>query len=141
MLIRKCEQRDLDEVMNIEEQSFDHPYPYRIFEEYLGDELFLVAEDEEVVGYIIGEEDEEHGLIVSIAVSPLRRSEGIGTELMRSVQERMDVDTFFVTVRPSNKSAIRFYKGLNFSKAGMIRDYYENDEDGILLKTGSKGKD
>lgn len=141
MLIRKCEERDLEKVMSIEKRSFDNPYPARIFKEYLGDELFLVAEYEEVVGYIIGEENEVHGMIVSIAVFPSHRFEGIGAELMRSVEKKMEVDTFFVTVRPSNKGAIQFYEGLDFSKVGMIRDYYANGEDGMVLKTEAEGKD
>ncbi len=119
--------------MRIEKKSFNYPYPKGIFKDYLGDSLFLVAGDADVVGYIIGEEDKSHGLIVSIAIMPSRRSEGIGTALMKSVQKRAGVDTFFVTVRPSNKDAIRFYRKLNFSKIGRIKDYYKNGEDGIVL--------
>jgi len=55
----------------------------------------------------------------------------------------MDVDTFSVTVRASNKNAIRFYKALGFRKVGSIKDYYANLEDGILFKAEERaeGKD
>ncbi|MFP3872479.1 MAG: GNAT family N-acetyltransferase [Candidatus Natronoplasma sp.] len=144
MSIRECEEKDIDEVIQIEEESFDHPYPDEVFYHHLGSDLFLVYEDPDkgsITGYVMGEERDDHGVIISIAISPSSRFEGIGTTLMEVVQSRMDTDHFFVTVRPSNQGAIRFYKKKGFIKVGMIEDYYENGEDAVAMVRKEQRKD
>ncbi|MBS3816718.1 MAG: GNAT family N-acetyltransferase [Candidatus Thermoplasmatota archaeon] len=142
VLIRNCERKDIEKVIQIENECFDNPYSGEIFYSHVGNDLFLVAEDSEngIVGYILGTEKEGYGVIASIAVSPSYRLQGIGKTLMDSIQKIMDVDRFFITVRPSNKGAIKFYEELNFVKVGKMRDYYENGEDGIVMRK-SEGKD
>ncbi|MEF8873706.1 MAG: GNAT family N-acetyltransferase [Candidatus Thermoplasmatota archaeon] len=140
MVIRKCEKKDIEEVIRIENKSFDHPYPDEVFHDYLSSDLFLVAEEREessewgITGYVIGKEKGDRGMVISIAVSPSHRFEGIGTRLLETVRKRMNVGHLFVTVRPSNKGAIQFYKKLGFVMAGKIKDYYQNGEDGMVME-------
>ncbi len=136
MSIRKCKKGDLEDVIKIEKDSFEYPYPDEVFYQYLGSDLFLVHEDDdhEVTGYVMGEKRDGYGIIVSIAVSPTQRLEGVGTSLMEAVQKAMDVDNFFVIVRPSNEKAVEFYKKLDFFREGKINDYYKNKESGIVMK-------
>jgi len=135
MLIRKCEEEDLEKVLEIEKTSFDYPYSRDIFEDYLNSDFFIVAEeDSKIVGYVLGEEREDEGVIVSIAVSPEYRFQGVGTSLMKKIQRKMDVNRYFLIVRDSNREAQIFYDKLGFSKITRIEDYYQNDEDGILMQ-------
>ncbi len=137
MSIRICEKEHIKQVIEIENRCFDHPYPDEVFYSYLGSELFIVyeiSEDKNISGYVIGEEKAGYGVIISIAVLPSYRRRGIGTSLMKAVQSRMGAEYFFVMVRISNRSAIDFYKGLGFKKAGMIKGYYQNGEDGMVMK-------
>ncbi len=135
MLIRKCEEEDLEKILVIERTSFDYPYSREIFEDYVNSDYFIVAEqDSKIIGYVLGEEREEEGVIVSIAVSPAHRLRGVGTSLMKKIQRKMDVNRFFLIVRESNREAKIFYDKLGFSKITKIEDYYQKDEDGILMQ-------
>ncbi len=142
MLIRKCEEKDIDQILKIERKSFEYPYSQEIFKDYISNDFFLLAEeDSKVIGYILAEKREVDGVIVSIAVSPDYRLQGIGTSLMEKVLKEMNVRRFFLIVRESNQGAQIFYDNLGFSKITKLEDYYQNDEDGILMqKSIKKGK-
>jgi len=139
MLIRKCEKEDIEKILEIEQKSFEYPYSREIFEDYISNEFFLLAEeDSKIIGYILAERREEDGVIVSIAVSPDNRLQGIGTSLMEAIQKKMNVRRFFLIVRESNRGAQIFYDNLGFSKITKIDNYYQNDEDGILMQKKRK---
>ncbi len=135
MDIRVCEEKDLEPIVEIEKESFDHPYSPYIFEKFLGSDIFLLAEvDEKVVGYIMGDIRGEYGLLVSIAVLPDFRREGIGTRLIDELIERMDVPSLRLTLRPHNRGAFDFYKNMGFRYVGVIKDYYKNDDNAIVME-------
>ncbi|MFW5945913.1 MAG: ribosomal protein S18-alanine N-acetyltransferase [Candidatus Natronoplasma sp.] len=139
MLIRKCLEEDLEKILEIERKSFEYPYSREILEDFLSSDFFLLAEeDSTILGYILAEEREGDGVIVSIAVSPDHRLQDVGTSLMEEVQKRMDVKEFFLIVRESNRGAQIFYDKLGFSKITRIEDYYQNDEDGVLMQKAGK---
>lgn len=134
MNIRRCKKDDLKTVFQIELDSFEHPYNKYIFEKYLGSDLFLVAEnDDRVIGYVIGEERGEEGIIISIAVAPSFRLKGIGTSLLKHVLKRMSVNKVMLTVRMSNQEVVDFYRKSGFKVVGVLKEYYETGEDGIVM--------
>jgi ribosomal protein S18 acetylase RimI-like enzyme len=63
--------------------------------------------------------------ILSIAVSPLARGQGLGTKLMKCAlqyfQEKK-VPIIRLEVRPDNAPAIKVYEKLGFVQAGLTRD-------------------
>lgn len=135
MDVREFSIEDLRGVFEIEKLSFKHPYSKRIFESYEGSDLFLVAvERVEVVGYVIGEVRGDEGWIISVAVHPDYRHEGIGTRLMREVMEKMDAAEFYLTVRVGNAGAMDFYSEQGFELVGVVSGYYQNGEDALLMK-------
>ncbi|MFW6144278.1 MAG: ribosomal protein S18-alanine N-acetyltransferase [Candidatus Natronoplasma sp.] len=135
MEIREFSIEDLRDVVEIERLSFEYPYSKKIFKMYAGSELFLVALAEgEVVGYVIGEVRDGEGWIISVAVDPDFRRDGVGTELMQAVMERMDVSDYFLTVRVGNRGAMEFYSELGFEPVGLVDGYYENGDDAVLMK-------
>ncbi len=135
MLIRKCEKKDLDRVMEIENESFEYPYSREVLEENISNDLFLVIENEEgkIIGYILADEQRDHGMIISIAVSSSHRKEGHGSSLLRAVFDRIETDSYLLTVRVSNEEALAFYEEVGFSQVGKIEGYYQNDEDALLM--------
>jgi ribosomal-protein-alanine N-acetyltransferase len=138
--IRKFQLSDMKELLEIEKFSFPKsPYSETTFLGWyeMAKDTFLVAEiEKKIVGYIIGFTGSEVGIIVSIAVDPNFRRKGIGTKLWEELLELFKsnhVKVARLEVRKSNLIAQKFYEKLGFKKIGIIRGYYENGEDAIVM--------
>jgi ribosomal-protein-alanine N-acetyltransferase len=132
---------DIDEVCQIEKQSFQKPWSREAFQNELTQNHFaqyaVVVLDGKVVGYcgmwlIV---DEAH--ITNIALLPDFRGKGIGENLLK---EMMRIAQWFGTkkmtleVRVSNEAAQRLYEKLGFEKSGIRPKYYmDNMEDAIIM--------
>jgi ribosomal-protein-alanine N-acetyltransferase len=135
MEIRKCDERDLDQVIEIERKSFDYPYPPYFFKWRMGDDFFIVAEENgKIVGYAMGKKEMGKGIIESIAVLPSLRRKGIGGELIKELIEQLSTSAVELQVRIGNEEAIKFYRSCGFVEREIIKNYYENGEDAILME-------
>ncbi len=139
--IRQAERSDLLVVARIENASFAQPWPYDAFLRFLGEPGFLVAVDGvEIVGYIVSDvtADFGHNLghIKDIAVHPDRRGSGIGSALLSrsiGVLTVHGADRIKLEVRQSNDDAQRLYREFGFEPLRRVSEYYENDEDAIIM--------
>jgi ribosomal protein S18 acetylase RimI-like enzyme len=81
-------------------------------------ELFLVATvGTQLVGSAMAGYDGHRGWVYYVAVSPRYRRQGIGTALMRSVEERLarlGCPKLNLQVRASNQEVVAFYKRLGY---------------------------
>jgi ribosomal protein S18 acetylase RimI-like enzyme len=81
-------------------------------------ELFLVATiEEEIVGTAMGGYDGHRGWVYYVVVSPRYRRQGIGTALMKRVEEglmQLGCPKVNLQVRASNEEVVRFYKRLGY---------------------------
>jgi ribosomal protein S18 acetylase RimI-like enzyme len=81
-------------------------------------ELFLVATvGTQLVGSAMAGYDGHRGWVYYVAVSPRYRRQGIGTALMRSVEERLarlGCPKLNLQVRASNEEVVAFYKRLGY---------------------------
>jgi len=76
--------------------------------------------------------------IVTLAVRESRRRCGLGELLLiraldAAMANRQEVVT--LEVRRTNETAIALYEKYGFSRAGLRRRYYENDEDAVIMTT------
>jgi ribosomal-protein-alanine N-acetyltransferase len=139
IVVRKFEPKDLNRVYEIECKSFKDPYHVmfllNLYELY--SETFFVAEKNGyVIGYVISRKIDDKAHIIAIAVDPVNRSRGIGKALMEATMKAFKstgVREVYLEVRASNAQAIRFYESLGFQKKGLLRSYYSDGEDGVLL--------
>ncbi|KPU63775.1 ribosomal protein S18-alanine N-acetyltransferase [Thermococcus argininiproducens] len=138
--IRPATLFDLNEIMRIERQSFREQYPRGLFLMFLeaNRETFLVAEyNGQVIGYVMGYlKPDMEGHIMSIAVDPLYRGNGIGRALMEAVIDRLikrGARYIGLEVRVSNQGAIKLYERLGFKKMKIIRRYYSDGEDAYYM--------
>jgi len=132
-MIRRFELNDLNDILQIEAQAFPKSsYPVEMFLDFYRrySDTFLVFEEERVLGYIIFEPG---GHVISLAVDPLHRREGIGAHLMDACESCCRGDRLFVEVRKGNIGAQRFYKRLGFQLKAKIRFYYGR-EDAYLME-------
>ena len=77
-------------------------------------DLFLVAtSDEKIIGSVIGGFDGRRGLIYHLAVEPGCREQGIGSQLMDEVENRLRLKgciKSYLLVTRENESAMRLYE-------------------------------
>lgn len=144
----------MEELLAIERQCFGRDaYDRNLFAEYLQvcGGLFLVVEDGTsaargtaggpiLVGYSIACIcHSRFGLanLVSIAVAPEARGGGAASLLLSSTIRRLKlrgVERLTLLVRESNGRAIRFYERHGFTRLRRSPRYYENGEDGLLMR-------
>ncbi|MDT7888461.1 MAG: ribosomal protein S18-alanine N-acetyltransferase [Desulfurococcales archaeon] len=131
----------LAEIYGVELTCFKDPYPPRLLLYYLrlSQDLFIVCRSEDkVVGYAIGiiENFGKTGHVVSICVHRNYRGRGIGRRLMEILEklfrEKGAIETR-LEVRVSNEIAIRLYRSMGYTIAGVYTRYYSNGEDAYIM--------
>lgn len=138
--VRPAKLFDLPDVMRIERLSFNEEYPRGVFLVFLENnpDTFLVAEyNGNVVGYVMGYlRPDLEGHIMSIAVDPAYRGNGIGSVLLSEVIERLinkGARYIGLEVRVSNENAINLYERFGFRKIKRIIGYYSDGEDAYYM--------
>jgi [ribosomal protein S18]-alanine N-acetyltransferase len=145
--IRNCREQDLRRVTEIENLSFDDPYPYRLFVAFLLDfpEGFRVAvtDDKQIAGYCILSLSvkPETLMISSIAVHPAFRQQGIGRMLledsMRIAKELSalnEVKKIILQVASENTPAQSLYQQFGFRYTRRLPGYYGEGRDALQLE-------
>ena len=139
-MIRPFTLSDLDRILQIELQSFPKsPYDWATFINlhYLYPETFLVyvgptpdRKEGEILGYIVFTQE---GHIISIAVRPQHRRRGIGQDLVQRAMDTPHLKKVWAEVRRSNQGAQTFYSHMGFQIAGVLPNYYGN-EDALIVQ-------
>ncbi|MCR4397901.1 MAG: ribosomal protein S18-alanine N-acetyltransferase [Firmicutes bacterium] len=132
---------DLDEVHQVEQQSFPTPWSRKAFWCELTQNIYahyVVARiDNVLVGYagmwvIL---DEAH--VTNIAVHPAYRRRGIGRRILTELMERAKsrgATRMTLEVRKSNEGAQRLYREMGFVARGIRKGYYADlNEDAIIM--------
>jgi ribosomal-protein-alanine N-acetyltransferase len=132
---------DLEEVLNLERASFQHPWNgEHILNEIhspLSFPLLARLKDGSCAGYICPMLVLDEGHILNVAVHPSCRGRGIGKILLEAALEKLKIlgaSFIHLEVRPSNTVAISLYTHCGFVTTGIRRAYYENGEDAVLMK-------
>ncbi|WP_297464290.1 ribosomal protein S18-alanine N-acetyltransferase [Thermococcus sp.] len=140
VVVRPARLFDIPAVVRIERESFREEYPRGIFLTFLENnpETFLVAEyGGRVIGYVMAYlRPDLEGHIMSIAVDPSYRGNGIGSALLTEVIERLinrGARYIGLEVRVSNERAIKLYESLGFRKIKRVIGYYADGEDAYYM--------
>ena len=133
--------RDLEQVMLIENRSFLHPWKLEGFQSELEREpaVSLVLRDGlQVCGYLIFWRIPPEFHILNIAVRPDLRQLGLGRLLLEYLTElalKTGITDIFLEVRPSNVAAQALYKGIGFQFTGVRKNYYSREKEDAWLMT------
>ena len=134
-------EEDLDQVLEIERNSFPHPWLRQHFTDELNSPhaspLSAFDASGRLVGYICPMQLLDEGHILDVAVDPALRGAGVGRLLVQQVvQDCRFGGASFVSleVRESNLSAIALYKKMGFIEVGRRKRYYENGEDALMME-------
>ncbi len=133
--------RHLERVLEIERACFARDaYPRELFLELEREAagLFFVARrSRRLVGYCVSAVAGTAAEVISLAVVPEQRENGIGSALLRHTISRLrrrHIRTLVLTVRVGNENAIRLYRRLGFRAVGRIARYYEDRSDAVLMR-------
>ena len=140
--IRRFRPSHLRRILQIERDAFPlESYTRDMFMELYDccGELFFVAKCAgRIAGYMVTCVRAKDAEIVSIAVDPKYRNGGVGKALMEhafATLKAARVRRVTLTVRPTNRVAIRFYRGLGFTRVGRLAQYYPDGADALQMQT------
>ncbi len=128
---------DLDDVVEIENESFSDSWTKNMYESCLKDKNchYFVGEEDEILGVFgimtVLDEAEIH----TISVKKNHRNKKIATSFMKYIVDyclKEHIEKIFLEVRESNYPAINLYKKFKFQKIGRIEGYYEKPREDAL---------
>ena len=139
--IQQMSSEDLEEVLVIEQGSFDDPWTEEIFHAELRHSWshcdLLRDLNGVILGYIVfwSVADEIH--LLNVAVDPSKRKHQYGRRLLDHMLEFARSESArFITleVRSSNEAALQLYESGGFKRVGVRPRYYANDgEDAVIM--------
>jgi [ribosomal protein S18]-alanine N-acetyltransferase len=143
--IRRFQSADMDRVLEIERASFGKDaYDRKLFAEYQRTcgHFFLLAEGKRAIdAYSIACMYQKRGGLVasleSLAVAPQARGKGAASSLLKSTVRRLKlrgVGRITLMVRRSNSIALRLYERHGFAAVRRAPGYYEDGEEGLLMR-------
>jgi ribosomal-protein-alanine acetyltransferase len=140
VLIRPFRMEEMGRILEIERASFGRDaYDRNLFAAYArhAKTIFLVAKrGRGIDGYAIAQWGQARAELASIAVDPGARGRGIATSLLRSTIRRLKLRgtrRLTLMVKVTNRAARTFYEGQGFTRVRVVRGYYEDGRDGVLM--------
>ena len=139
--IRWMIRRDMPEVLDIENQSFEFPWLEEDFVRCLRQRncIGMVAEhDDRVVGFMIYELHKTRLHVLNFAVSSACQRRGIGNQMIAKLVGKLSLERrtrIVLEVRETNLAAQLFFRAAGFRAVSVLRDYYEDTpEDAYLMQ-------
>lgn len=141
-VLRAMHEGDVDAVMAIEAQSYEHPWTHGIFRDCLrvGYICRVLTDSAGVIaGYGVMSLGAGECHLLNICVAPAFRGQGCGRELVTALLAHARgerVTMALLEVRRSNAAAHALYSALGFNEIGTRRNYYPTHtgrEDALLL--------
>jgi len=133
---RKMLEKDLDEILEIERDSFREPWIRQFFLSELQHESYLVEDEGRIIGYICAWQVMDECTITNIAVTKTHRKKGIATYMINSLMSilaPLGISYYYLEVRASNSAARLLYVKLGFHQIGLRKGYYANPTEDALV--------
>lgn len=145
VVVQKASKADLDTLHMIEQQSFSveawSKKQIAMFLESAGSVNLMAKIEDKIVGFVIGLIDRYDGFnlghIVTIDVLPDYRRKGIGTALLKSVEQEFKdagVKVCYLEVREDNLAARGLYHEAGYVEVERLENYYSRGGHGVRLE-------
>jgi ribosomal-protein-alanine N-acetyltransferase len=139
--IRWMIRRDMPEVLQSEQESFEYPWTEEDFLRCLRQRncIGMVAEQgEKVVGFMIYELHKAKLHILNFAVHPVCRRGGVGAQMVAKLVSKLSSHRrtrITLEVRETNLAAQLFFRSQGFKAVRVLRGFYEDSgEDAFLMQ-------
>ena len=149
-VVRPAEPTDIPQIMRINQETLPENYPEHFFREIhdrYAKAFFVVEIEGTVVAYIMcrmeggvsnfGLRWVRRGHIVSVAVLPAYRRQGLATQLIqestKALASEYNAKEVILEVRNTNHQAIKLYEKLGFQRIRTLNAYYRNGENAQLM--------
>ena len=126
-------------IAELENECFSDPWSQNaIIEAAKYGTVFLLAEENgKILGYLGMKPVLDEGYISNVAVTSGARDKGIGSCLLKKLDEyakEHEIKTISLEVRPSNAPAIALYEKFGYKQVGRRKNFYSHPtEDGLIL--------
>lgn len=134
--VEKMNESHLDDVVNIENTCFAHPWSRKDLEAQISLDTshFIVATvNGRAVGYMGLQIFSHEGYVTNVAVLPEYRRRGIAESLINA-QMKNDMRFITLEVRKSNAAAIALYEKSGFENVGIRPKFYTAPtEDAVIM--------
>lgn len=132
MGIRTATLKDFDELLFIEEQAHNYPWPESTLHwclEQAHIRCFLLEENRDILGFAIYECVLDEASLLNIAVNPLYQGQGLGKKILQNTLLQLEacINKVFLEVRISNAPALHIYQRTGFIEVGQRRNYYPSE--------------
>ena len=138
--IRWMIRRDMAEVLDIEQASFEFPWLEEDFLRCLRQRncIGMVAEyDERVVGFMVYELHKDHLHVLNFTVNPDSQYQGVGRQMVEKLFGKLSKEgrnRVSLEIRETNLVAQLFFQNLGFVATDVLRDRYDDTtEDAYLM--------
>lgn len=137
--IRFMIRKDLQEVLQIEEDSHTYPWSEDEFRKSLRkrNHIGMVAElNHKVVGFIVYELHKTEYAIHDLGVHSEYRRCGIGAQIIERLIDKLSLDKrprITLNARETYLDAQLFFQKMGFKAIRVLRDHYDNGEDAYLM--------
>ena len=139
--IRWMIRRDMPEVLDIEDESFEFPWLEEDFIRCLRQRncIGMVAEHEDrVVGFMIYELYKNRIHVLNFAVGSEHRRRGVASQMVAKLVAKLSAqrrNRILLEVRETNLDAQLFFRESGFRAVSVLRDYYEDTpEDAYVMQ-------
>lgn len=139
--IRWMIRRDMPEVLDIENSSFEFPWSEDDFIRCLRQRncIGMVAEyDERVVGFMIYELHKNQLHILNFSVHETFRRRGVAHQMVGKLISKLSHqrrNKILLEVRETNLAAQLFFRNVGFRAVSVLRDFYDDTtEDAYLMQ-------
>jgi len=127
--LRPLKNKDLPDILRIEDSVYDYPWSEQIFKDCLamGYSNWGLHSEGQLIAYAILSIAVGEAHVLNICIDPDKQGQGFGRmflqELFKVAKEK-GAESIFLEVRPTNKGAIVLYKKLGFTQIGQRKNYY-----------------
>jgi ribosomal-protein-alanine N-acetyltransferase len=132
---------DMDDTLEIENQSFEFPWSEDDFVRCLRQRncIGMVAEhDDQIVGFMIYELHKTRLHVLNFSVARQYRRLGVGTQMLQKLVAKLSHQRrsrILLEVRETNLAAQLFFRKCGFRAISVLRDFYEDTtEDAYLMQ-------